>query len=249
MDIDHERQSPLYAFLKEKLCVESTALEMYRTIEETIVVVLRDYFGAGYKNISDLTDIALIEEYRKKIKIHTILKVIDNQREPRFTEALKWYRLFIKSTKEQDDPISLAPEEPITEKQPTRENSSTKIRTIFSEGELEESLPKEVRERNMALRRACISYFKSIHNGELICECCGFNYSKAYKIEDEYIEIHHRFPISQTEGEHLVNAETDLVPLCANCHRMIHHGQGGKGNCISVEELKQLYIGKDYRKE
>ena len=29
-------------------------------------------------------------------------------------------------------------------------------------------------------------------------------------------------PISQTEGTHTVDPTTDLVPLCANCHAMIH---------------------------
>jgi len=74
-----------------------------------------------------------------------------------------------------------------------------------------------------------------LHGGYIVCECCGFDFTKAYDIDDEYIEIHHRFPFSQTEGEHPVNSQTDLVPLCANCHRMIHHGQGGKGNCMSAE--------------
>jgi predicted HNH restriction endonuclease len=40
-----------------------------------------------------------------------------------------------------------------------------------------------------------------------------------------------------------VDATTDLVPLCANCHRMIHHGMGGRGNCMSVDELKMKYRG------
>ena len=125
------------------------------------------------------------------------------------------------------------------------------ISTIFSEGEYGETdgQDKDFRRRNMELRKACIEYFKQLHDGHIICECCGFDYTKAYKIDDEYIEIHHRFPFAHTEGEHLVNAATDLVPLCANCHRMIHHGQGGKGKCMSVEELKQIYIGKVYRSE
>ena len=96
------------------------------------------------------------------------------------------------------------------------------------------------------LREACIEIFRQRHGGRIVCECCGFDFARAYDIKDEYIEVHHRFPFSQTEGEHPVNAETDLVPLCANCHRMIHHGMGGGGRCMTLEELKEKYRGKHY---
>ena len=98
----------------------------------------------------------------------------------------------------------------------------------------------------MMLRKACIEIFRQRHGGRIVCECCGFDFARAYDIKDEYIEVHHRFPFSQTESEHPVNAETDLVPLCANCHRMIHHGMGGGGRCMTLEELKEIYRGKHY---
>jgi predicted HNH restriction endonuclease len=34
--------------------------------------------------------------------------------------------------------------------------------------------------------------------------------------------VHHLNPISQTEGEHEVDPVNDLIPLCSNCHSMIH---------------------------
>jgi 5-methylcytosine-specific restriction protein A len=103
------------------------------------------------------------------------------------------------------------------------------------------------RERSKELREACIEHFKKLHGGHLVCECCGFDFSLAYKdIGEGYIEIHHRFPFSKTEGEHEVDPITDLVPLCSNCHSMIHR-VGGQGECMSVEELKEKYfIGKRY---
>jgi predicted HNH restriction endonuclease len=86
------------------------------------------------------------------------------------------------------------------------------------------------------------SIFKKLHGGHLVCECCGFDFSLAYKdIGEGYIEIHHRFPFSKTEGEHEVDPITDLVPLCSNCHSMIHR-VGGQGECMSVEELKEKYF-------
>ena len=222
--------------------------------EHTIPGVLNSYFGRQVAIIYEIDDINELEEYRKKIKTHPVLKNIDINSDPRYTDVLRWYILYMRHTSQEDIPSVVQEEEEDNSTSNDSEGSIRKpvtISTIFSEGEYGETdgQDKEFRIRNMKLRKACIEYFKQIHDGHIICECCGFDYTKAYKIDDEYIEIHHRFPFAHTEGEHLVNAATDLVPLCANCHRMIHHGQGGKGKCMSVEELKQIYIGKVYRSE
>jgi predicted HNH restriction endonuclease len=36
----------------------------------------------------------------------------------------------------------------------------------------------------------------------------------------------------------MVNPETDLVPVCPNCHVVLHLGMGG--GCRSVEEVRRL---------
>lgn len=102
-------------------------------------------------------------------------------------------------------------------------------------------------ERNPEARRQCIDYFKSLHGGHIVCECCGFDFSRAYRdIGDDYIEVHHRTPVSQRGGEYEVNPQKDLVPLCSNCHSMIHR-IGGQGDCMTLEELKTKYfIGKTW---
>lgn len=72
----------------------------------------------------------------------------------------------------------------------------------------------------------------------LNCYACGFNFEKAYgKRGKDFIEIHHINPLSTLEEAIEVNPKTDLVPLCANCHRMIHRR---KDNILSVDELKEL---------
>jgi predicted HNH restriction endonuclease len=55
---------------------------------------------------------------------------------------------------------------------------------------------------------------------------------------DSYIEIHHVRPLSVHEGE--VDPATDLVPLCANCHRMAHRRRPA---VTSIDELKALIEG------
>lgn len=69
------------------------------------------------------------------------------------------------------------------------------------------------------------------------CFACGFDYEKTYgPFGKDFIEIHHTKPLAEQESEIIINPETDLIPLCANCHRMIHH----RNPCLSLEELKEL---------
>jgi len=87
-------------------------------------------------------------------------------------------------------------------------------------------------ERNPANRKAAIK----IHG--LKCKCCGFDFSRKYGQHGEgYIEVHHIVPLSSLQEEITINPKTDLFPVCANCHRMIHH----KANhVLSIEELKEI---------
>lgn len=49
--------------------------------------------------------------------------------------------------------------------------------------------------------------------------------------------MHHIKPISEIGGEYVVDPVRDLVPVCPNCHMMLHSKAEG---VYSVEELKQL---------
>jgi 5-methylcytosine-specific restriction enzyme A len=69
------------------------------------------------------------------------------------------------------------------------------------------------------------------------CAVCTFNFDEFYGKDyaDGYIQIHHIKPLSEYEGE--VDPETDLVPLCANCHAMVHRR---RTTVTSIEKLKDL---------
>ena len=72
----------------------------------------------------------------------------------------------------------------------------------------------------------------------LNCYACGFNFEEVYgERGKEFIEIHHIKPLSTLEEAIEINPKTDLVPLCANCHRMVHRR---KDNYLSIEELKEI---------
>lgn len=86
--------------------------------------------------------------------------------------------------------------------------------------------------RNVQNRTACIK----IHGTK--CYACGFDFELFYGTHGEnFIEIHHLKMLSELDDETIINPETDLIPLCSNCHRMIHRN---KENMLSIDELKKI---------
>lgn len=85
--------------------------------------------------------------------------------------------------------------------------------------------------RNQLARMRCVE-----HHG-YSCLACGFNFAKHYgTIASEYIEVHHLFEFAASKIRREVNPITDLVPLCANCHRVAHRGKP----LLSLSELRAL---------
>ncbi len=65
------------------------------------------------------------------------------------------------------------------------------------------------------------------------CRACGFDFERAYgAMGAQFIEAHHIVPVASLE-EGARTRIADLVPLCANCHRMTH-----RAGLISLVELK-----------
>ncbi|MBC1899537.1 HNH endonuclease [Listeria seeligeri] len=79
---------------------------------------------------------------------------------------------------------------------------------------------------------------KAIEIHGTTCKVCRFNFEDYYgELGRDFIEIHHLKPLSSSEEEIEVNPATDLVPVCSNCHRMIHRK---KDEIVSIEELKEI---------
>jgi hypothetical protein len=73
------------------------------------------------------------------------------------------------------------------------------------------------------------------------CVACGFDFGQVYGEWGEgYIEVHHLIPLAEADEDHEVNPATDLAPVCANCHRMIHRR---RKETLSVERLRELIQG------
>lgn len=87
-------------------------------------------------------------------------------------------------------------------------------------------------ERNPKLRKQAIA----IHGDS--CIACGFNFGETYgEYADGFIHVHHVLPVSDFTAPKEVSPETDLVPLCANCHSVVHRK---KEQTLSIEQLKAL---------
>jgi 5-methylcytosine-specific restriction protein A len=101
------------------------------------------------------------------------------------------------------------------------------------EGKLKETYMLQ-RIRNAENRRKAIDY----HGVE--CAVCGFDFEKAYgELGKGFIEIHHLHPLGESDAEVLVKPETDLIPLCPNCHRMIHRKNS---ETVGIDELKAIWL-------
>ena len=88
-------------------------------------------------------------------------------------------------------------------------------------------------ERNQEARKKCIA-----EHG-YICKVCGMDFEKTYgEIGRGFIHVHHIVPISTIGEEYQLDPVKDLVPVCPNCHAMLHRGIDGK--VLTVEELKTI---------
>lgn len=86
-------------------------------------------------------------------------------------------------------------------------------------------------ERDGQARRLCIMHFKAL------CQVCGIDFAKTYgSIGQGFIHVHHLKPLSEIGEEYLVDPIKDLVPVCPNCHAMLHRGD----ELLSLEQLRSM---------
>ena len=86
-------------------------------------------------------------------------------------------------------------------------------------------------ERSAAARKACI-----LHYGAR-CAVCAFDFRHTYgDLGDNFIHVHHVIPIGSIGKEYQIDPVKDLIPVCPNCHAMIHRVIPP----LSVAQLHQL---------
>lgn len=84
-------------------------------------------------------------------------------------------------------------------------------------------------ERNSEARAKCIEF----HGYK--CAVCSFDFEKFYgSIGKNYIHVHHVVPLSEIKKEYKLDPIKELIPVCPNCHAIIHRTQPA----LTVEQLR-----------
>lgn len=100
--------------------------------------------------------------------------------------------------------------------------------SLFIEG-AKKHVTVNVYERNPQARTECLKK----HGYR--CKVCNFSFFEAYgEIGKEFIHVHHIKPLAGIAKKYELNPTKDLIPVCPNCHAMLHT----KSPPLSVDELK-----------
>ena len=91
-------------------------------------------------------------------------------------------------------------------------------------------------ERNPELRARCIDFHGCI------CKICSFDFEQLYGwLGKGYCHVHHITPLSEVASEHYVDPKADMIPVCANCHAMLHRQHPP----LTPEELRRIVNRND----
>ncbi|MBO2690496.1 HNH endonuclease [Shewanella algae] len=101
---------------------------------------------------------------------------------------------------------------------------------VFHEGG-SKTIELSVHERDPAARTACIHHYGAA------CQVCGFDFEKTYgPMGQGFIHVHHRVDLALVSNRREVNPIEDLIPVCPNCHAMLH----SEMPAMAVNKLKTL---------
>jgi len=92
------------------------------------------------------------------------------------------------------------------------------------------------KERNQHLIREAKSQWAETSKGNIKCGVCDFSFSDFYgDLGKSYIEAHHSLPLSTLTKETVMKI-SDLVPVCSNCHSMLHRNT----KTLTIEHLRKV---------
>lgn len=103
----------------------------------------------------------------------------------------------------------------------------------YSEGKLSFYVSTRI-ERSASARHACIE----AHGTS--CVVCGFNFEQTYGAHGKgFIHVHHLKPLHKARSGNRTDPKKDLVPVCPNCHYMLHRGD----QLLAPEALREIMKG------
>ncbi|OEG73927.1 hypothetical protein BEL05_15560 [Shewanella colwelliana] len=102
--------------------------------------------------------------------------------------------------------------------------------TGFIEGALKQ-VTINAYERDSKARKICIAKFGAI------CHVCDFDFKKTYgEVGKVFIHVHHKVDIATIGKSYQVDPINDLIPVCPNCHAMLHT----ETPAMSIDKLRLI---------
>ena len=203
--------------------------------ESALGEFIRTYIDSDFKGIYEVTIHRFYDEIRLAIPRDASMKSANLSSGGKISNAIKMYSQFLQSkyfpqpkrpTKKDQVP---KPEQPSVPPKPKERE--------LTEGEKKHvKQEREVVKRNPLIRQACIDKYG------YQCQCCGMNFTDFYgeELGSRFIEVHHMKMISTYDDSLPDDYVENLVPLCSNCHSMIHHGPDGP---LTLTQLREAYHG------
>lgn len=114
--------------------------------------------------------------------------------------------------------------------------ATIKAREAYEEGRRIEKVLKSEIERNPDVRKACL------REKGMTCVVCGFDSEDEYGVKG-IIHVHHLRPLFELAAGELTvtDAINDVVPVCPNCHALIH--SRGPREWYTIDEAREI-VGK-----
>ena len=201
---------------------------------------IRQYADFRFKSVFEELDHNYYYRVREKIATNGEMRAADKEADNMYSYHLKQWtsfleskafkELFKKKRSSDDKPKATDTAEPAKPlASPFREETEGERKHIVKE--------TEVVRRNPQLRQQCIERYG------YQCQCCGMNFAELYgeELGANFIEVHHLKPISTYEEDGIPeNFLENLVPLCSNCHSMIHHIKDSEH---PLRDLREAYRG------
>jgi 5-methylcytosine-specific restriction endonuclease McrA len=224
IDIDRYRES-FKSHLEKSGHKDPTSQDnLINFIEGELAYFIKSHFIGDLESIYSLTKADFFNAVMREIALNDSFKADDEKYGGMLIKSIKVYTGFLGSKWHPSrTKIKLGKGE--RKKNTTAQPQEAKPKPVIAkkiklvEGAILQERDREIHKRNPKLRELCIKHY----GDEYRCLICEMNFVERYgEIGKEFIEVHHLNPISETDGEHEVNPATDLIPLCSNCHSMIH---------------------------
>lgn len=177
-----------------------------------------------------------IEEYEKAI--------FGKYARLRLVERVDTDKLSLYDLKEQG--LKAAPQGPVKINETLATYLESNFDDYYAEGVFPEEITEEIEEGHVRTvltnkyERSSIARQKCIEAHGYNCVVCNMNFEEAYgKVGKDFIHVHHIVPLHKMNGLYKVDYTKDLVPVCPNCHAMLHRKVNNRE--LSVEELREIY--------